>query len=236
LASLDKFGFIRTPRYRLRNGLQFTCRGKTTDLDEVVVVCSGREYPFDLVLQLPIRATVVDIGAHIGSFSVSVGDMLRDRQVRGWSIEPYPPNASLLRTNLADNNVNFHVAEVAISTDDGSVLLDDSVAQDAVRVTQGNRGIPAKAQRLSTFCQENGIDNVDLLKLDIEGHEHAVFEADGAFIGSHVGLIMLECHPTATGNRETLMASVEESFWLSNLREVGPGVLVLKNRSFYNEH
>ena len=182
VVALDKAGVMSHVRYQLRTGGQFLCRSCTPDVNEVVVVSSGFEYPLSTVEHVPTGGVVLDIGANIGTFSVFVSRHNHTGGIRGWSIEPFASNVSLLRRNLALNAVNFDVAELAISDHDGYCRIDTSVPPDAVSVTTDAKGALVKCMRLSTFCADRQIERVSLLKIDIEGHEYAVFESDHDFL------------------------------------------------------
>ena len=76
---LDKLGLAKHPTYQTRTGMSFQTRGQTTDINDAVVVLSGKEYPPELMgledsrQQYNDRPRVVlDCGGHIGTFSMYV--------------------------------------------------------------------------------------------------------------------------------------------------------------------
>jgi FkbM family methyltransferase len=230
LVIMDKAGFADAPVYRLRSGLTFLCRGRTPDIDEVVVICSGREYPISLLRGLSPHDVVLDVGANIGAFSVFLAHEYRGCPLRGWAIEPFPPNVRVLRQNLALNDVHFVVAEVAISDSDGEVRIDDRRAVDAIAVVDNAIGQAVEARRLSTFCADNDIDLVNLLKLDVEGHEYRILSADRDFIRHHVQRIIMEWHSTEDGDRDTIVSALRDAFMISDIRtERSGGILFMRN-------
>lgn len=100
LVAADKTGLLRAVDYRTRSGL-VRCRGRSPDVNEVVAVMSGYEYA--IAEPLPDAAVVFDVGANIGSFSLWLLATSGAVDLRVTAFEPYPPNAELLRRNLACN-------------------------------------------------------------------------------------------------------------------------------------
>src|SRR4051812_3312071 len=112
---LDVAGLKASPVYRLRNGLRFHCRGRSPDIGEVIVICSGYEYPERFLLGLPSGGVVLDVGANIGAFSLHLMTLYPSAAIRGYAFEPFRPNVELLDENLAENGVdNFTVVEAAV--------------------------------------------------------------------------------------------------------------------------
>jgi len=232
VVALDKAGVLSHVRYQLRSGGQFWCRSCTPDINEVVVVSSGFEYPPSTVGHIPTGGVVLDIGANIGTFSVFVSRQNDTSGIRGWSIEPFASNVSLLRHNLALNEVNFDVAELAISDHDGYCRIDTSVPPDAVSVTMDAGGELVNCMRLSTFCADRQIGRVNLLKIDIEGHEYAVFESDHDFLCDRVDRVLVEWHRHGCSSREDVVARFQEAFRITDVhRYKDGGVLFMENRS-----
>ena len=231
LAILDRAGLVAAPTYHLRNGSTFHCRGRSTDLAEIVVVGTGLEYPMHLLGPLADGALVLDIGANIGAFSVWLSRQNWTLDLVGWAIEPYPPNLHLLQTNLTENAVPFSVAQVAISDHDGTVAMDDTGDVDAVAVTSHGGTFSSPCVRLSTFCKDRRIESIDLLKIDIEGHEYSVLRAESAFLRSNVKVLALEWHRTNEGSRATLVDLLSRDFEMVDARfGSGGGILIMQNR------
>ncbi len=70
-------------------------------------------------IEITEGSTVIDIGAHIGAFSVYAAE--RSGSGRVYSYEPHPENFSLLKKNLEINKVKNVIAyDLAISDKKGS--------------------------------------------------------------------------------------------------------------------
>jgi FkbM family methyltransferase len=229
---VDKARLRKAVTYRMRSGAKFICRAGTPDINEVVAICSGFEYPAIVIGHVPRGAVVIDVGANIGSFSVFFARQHRDIAIRGWSVEPYSENVSLLRQNLALNAVPFTVAELAISDHNGDCRIETSSSPDAISVTADGLGDVVNCERLSTFCIDRQIDYVDLLKMDVEGHEYAIFASDSAFICARVSRIVLEWHHRPYGSRADIVGLFEGAFEITDVhRYPDRGVLLMENRS-----
>ena len=195
-------------------------------------MCSGFEYPVDSVDRIPKSGIVLDVGANIGSFSVFASKCNEANDIHGWSIEPFASNVSLLRDNLRLNAVDFAIEELAISDHDGYCRIDTSLPPDEISVTTKVEGDVVRCVRLSTFCADRYIERVNLLKLDIEGHEYAVFESDRSFICECVDRVLLEWHRRPYGSREDIIFRFQDVFLITDIhRYRDGGVLLMENQS-----
>ncbi len=140
---------------------------------------------------------IMDLGACAGEFSFYMSDKAK----KIYAIEPFHDHYKELVKNikefefnnvipfnvaLGDENRMGHMAEGYARG--GAVLSDDK--------TPTPKDIPVKT--LATFMKENNIDNIDVLKVDIEECEKQVFEAPDFeevahkikfIIGEHVGAV-----------------------------------------------
>lgn len=111
------------------------------------------------------RWTVVDCGANVGLFSLFMG-----RANRIIAIEPNPSTNKRLSRNFERNGLNGTVIEAAVSNLDGRVKMDFS-AGPSVLAQIGSKGTDIRCLSLDTIFEEQDVAAVDLLKLDVEGHE-----------------------------------------------------------------
>jgi len=192
----------------LRNGLKFRCRANTPDINQAVAVGLGKEYPEPLLDMLPSGATVLDLGAHIGSFAIRAARLRSDVTIH--SYEPSSENLRLLRQNLVLNGLQHRVVtcRAAVADRDGPVQLRVDGPTDAFDVvaapmTRGNgdgstEEVPART--LGSILRDVGHERVDLLKMDVEGSEYAVLESSPDAI-EKCDLVVLEWHEDPLGRR-----------------------------------
>jgi len=193
----------------LRNGLKFRCRANTPDINQAVAVGLGKEYPERLLNRLPFGATVLDLGAHIGSFAILAARLRSDVTIHAY--EPSSENLRLLRQNLALNGVQHRVVtcRAAVSDADGLVRLRVDGPTDAFVVTASTPRVDGDgdgsleevpARTLGSILREVGTGRLDLLKMDVEGSEYAVLESSPDAI-TKCDFVVMEWHDDPRGRR-----------------------------------
>lgn len=126
---------------------------------------------------------VVDIGAHIGVFSVQVGELWPKARII--ACEADPQNAELLRSNVR-SRPRIEVVEAAIVADETERVsfhaLPDKAAQNSGggsvrRPEPGSVPITVAARSVRRLWADCAINACDLLKLDCEGSEVSILQA-----------------------------------------------------------
>ena len=129
--------------------------------------------------------TVVDVGANVGFFSMMVRDLFPKSNI--YSIEPVPQIYECLKKNL--NDEQSRVFNLAISNINTKVKMsfkkDESAFSHIVRDSELSKLnepgiIEVEAVTLDSFCIKNGINNIDILKIDTESFELEVLEGASA--------------------------------------------------------
>jgi FkbM family methyltransferase len=133
------------------------------------------------------RATnVLELGANVGYYTLQ--GALANPACRYRAVEPHPDSAELVRRNLALNGIeNVEVIEAAAVGTRGIDRLELSIPdQDGYAtpagafVRDGGEGVDHLAAHrnveVAAVAVQDLIEGVDLLKLDIEGHEAEVLE------------------------------------------------------------
>ena len=147
----------------------------------------------DVYRMRAMRAAVafaVDIGAHIGSWTLLVKSLWPEARVL--SYEPWPENYKLLRQNVTTETVNAAVIGDATTARCMSRKCPGKIPNTgAVRLKSD--GIPIEVVPISTVLHP--AEQVDVLKLDCEGSEVDILET-AARLGllQRVGYIVGECH------------------------------------------
>jgi FkbM family methyltransferase len=196
----DRLHLVRHVVYTTRGGSRFVARAATTDVNEAVVVLSGREYPA-AVLGIGGREqpVVVDCGAHIGTFSLFVHTV--NPSARLFILEPLPENAELLGRNLALNGIaDATILRCALSGESGVRVLerDDHHHFDAGHLSSrpagSSRGVTVETVTLHELLASQSLQAIDLMKLDIEGSEFDVVEASLGDLARAVRRLVMEYH------------------------------------------
>ena len=156
-------------------------------------------------------AVVFDVGANVGDYSLCVRAFLP--QARIYAFEPaqsvYLQLTESITTAGADDQIkpfNFGFSDsertvefysYAVEGNEASVLssIDQRLPTQVLDVqTQGSEKIQVRT--IDDFCAAEGIEHIDFLKLDVEGHELAVLHGARRMLTSgSVSMIQFEFGP-----------------------------------------
>lgn len=144
--------------------------------------------------------TVIDVGANEGFYSAlssrSVGDTGRIL-----AIEPDPVAVRCLRRNLVENEcINVDIAEVCVGDTAGEITLHTSHVNGVNSLVRENVIGPSKPLTVSCILldellKEQGITDVDLMKIDIQGGEFSCLRGAEKTIDAHHPVIVCELWP-----------------------------------------
>ena len=160
-------------------------------LDNYREIFQDRVYAFDASGQRPY---VIDCGANVGLAVLYVN---RDHPgARILAIEPDPLICAMLRRNLQSQEISgVEVLEAAVSTKDGSSLFH---CQGGFSGRLAERSQPGASVVRTVRLRDLLIEDVDLLKLDIEGAETEVLLDSFGHL-DRVRNIVLEFHSPRAG-------------------------------------
>ncbi len=233
---LDKVGLAKHPVYKIRGGGQIETRGGTTDINDVVVVVSGNEYPPELLgIEGVSNPVVLDCGGHIGSFSIFAKKINPQSQI--WIMEPVGGNRDLLAKNIAANNLqNITVIPFALYGQNGTFYIDLSGKQfDALNISSEKPAhedfLQVEALTLPEVINRYQVPRIDLLKMDVEGSEYNIFERSMPTFSSSVRRVIMEFHPAGdTAKRNQLVGMLSQGGF--ELIYETKNILGFKNKAF----
>lgn len=137
---------------------------------------------------------VVDIGAHVGYFSLLAAKLVGP-EGKVYAFEPEPSNHLLLLRNIEINNyTTIRAQRKAVSNRSGSMDLFLSALDSGSHSLHaaGARGVTGTARveatTLDAFLEAEGWPKVDLIKIDVEGAEVAVLEGMRQLLDQRRGL------------------------------------------------
>jgi FkbM family methyltransferase len=143
---------------------------------------------------------ILDVGANAGIYSLAALAVQRDATVHAF--EPTPEIAARLRETAKLNGLDrLCVHQAAVSSDDGHATLrrfrgelQTNEGMNFIRTDLDEvDGERVQTLTLDRFCKDHAISHVDLLKLDIQGHEHkALMGARQLVAAGHIGTIFIE--------------------------------------------
>lgn len=172
------------------------------DLVTVWVIFFRREYTVH-----ETDRCVLDVGANIGAFSIYAAR--RAPRARILALEPFPETRSKLEQNLEMNGLESRVIPrpVGLAAVDSKRRMSGAGPSQSRGLLDANavEGVEVETLSLATLLSEVS-DDVDLLKVDIEGGEHEAFRDVAAETVKRVKRISLEYHPN--GEKEDLFANL----------------------------
>jgi FkbM family methyltransferase len=149
------------------------------------------------VVPLPCR-TVVDCGANVGIFLVSLLKHNAAELQRYVGVEPDQASFGLLerQVRLFDVHDRVDLLNVAVYDRDTTLCFDDTGPNWEHRLSPaGSKRV--RALSLPALLDSVGLEECDLLKVDIEGAEKELFESIGAW-KARVKAIVCELHNNVT--------------------------------------
>lgn len=147
---------------------------------------------------------IMDVGANIGCTT----QYFRDYAKKVYSIEPSTEHFAALSKNKEFNKWdNVVVSNVALSDNDGEQYLslnDQNHTMHSLMPREGDEnakragwttGEKVKTQTLATYMKENGIDEIDFMKLDCEGVEDEILRHPSfKEVAPKIKAILIELH------------------------------------------
>lgn len=167
---------------------------KLTDVYVVLENLAGESYAFGSTA-LQANAVCIDVGAHIGAFSLSMAS--RNPGCRIYSFEPFRENYDILNENIRRNGLsNITAFNVAVAGDSLGRMLYVDAANTSAHSTTKRTGAPVSVDTttLKEIFEGNRISRCDFLKMDCEGSEYDIVLSTPPEILARVDYIGLEYH------------------------------------------
>lgn len=186
---IDEVRLRRGPRFHLTDGGVGECKAIIEVFWQGIYRTSGRIDP---------AGTIIDVGANIGSFALYAALRLVP-QGRVMALEPNPKCLDRLRRNLRENCIeNVFVREGAVGSGVGETIAlrtrdGDTVGSTICGGADGGAGT-VQVPLVSPKALLRWSGDVQLMKVDCEGGEHALFWQTSADDWRSVKRIALEYH------------------------------------------
>jgi FkbM family methyltransferase len=144
-----------------------------------------------------------DVGANIGYYTWLAKSIAPAAEAR--MFEPDPDNLALIReTKCRAGLLGIKVREVAVSDTPGVRCFardrisasTGAILEDSVSYSQREWGVPASALTVAAVSLDNeraAAGAVDLIKIDVEGHEEAVIRGGLEMICHDQPILIFEC-------------------------------------------
>ncbi|MEP4484839.1 MAG: FkbM family methyltransferase [Halioglobus sp.] len=141
--------------------------------------------------QMPRHFTpqlIVDAGAYIGDTSAYF--LSRYPKASVLSLEPNPESYEIASRNLSDYGERVNLLNAALTPEDGRVRI--SGLATGARVSTDGQDVAAIT--ITTLLSNSGFMSIDILKMDIEGHEVPVLTEKSEYWLPRVKWLLLETH------------------------------------------
>jgi len=219
---MDYLGFFsnRQLTYRLKDGVKYDVRSGGQD---VLVIGDVWIRQVHTPPDLPIRNhdTVVDVGAHIGIFSI-FADVQANRGTI-YAYEPEPENFDLLEQNIRINrsrNIKAFRFGLSGKSEKRKLFLSSRRKTAHSFYADSEESVEVQCVTLKDVFDANGLAQIDFLKLDCEGAEYEILLGTPRDYLSRIRRISLEYHDGVMGhNHRELRDFLEREFSVRESRE-----------------
>jgi FkbM family methyltransferase len=154
------------------------------------------------VESVPAGGTVLDIGANIGVYTLSAARKVGARG-RVFAVEPVAKNVQSLCAGVLGNGfANVSILPVAASGEAGVVPMlrhkdsSNGIVDTHVDAAAAESFVPS--QRVDFLLA--GLDRLDVIKIDIEGHEPVAWPSIEVLVRRHRPIVFTEFNPVAIRN------------------------------------
>ncbi len=202
---------------KLRQGYRMMIR--PVDADATMIMESwGFQVYTPPPLDIRPSDIVVDIGAHIGSFTSFAATQASEGRV--FAFEPLPANFKLLQRNIHLNKLtNAKIEQKAIAAKKGTSVLHlyegPHTGSSSLYRRNSDRTISIETTTLPLFMKENRLDHIDLLKLDCEGAEYEILFSLPRVTLRKISRITMEYHDAINEHRHSeLVAFLQQKGFL----------------------
>lgn len=168
----------------LPDNLEILLKNATTDILVLAEILLERIY--EKHYHPKSGDTVFDIGSHVGIFTVKASRLVGSSGVV-YAFEPEPENFMLLKRNVALNRaLNVKTFNKAVSSQNGMLYLYvhpiETTWSSVQYAKEGTIQMSVPSITLDQIMQNDDIQEVDLLKIDVEGHELEVLRGANRFL------------------------------------------------------
>jgi FkbM family methyltransferase len=160
-------------------------------------------------------STVLELGANVGYYVVQGAQAAPG--VRYTAVEPHPDSLRLCRANLGLNGITSVKLVAAAAVADPAVAIvrllipRDQLSAPTVAFVDGDGELPQHmagpvgvAMEIPAVNVRMLLADVDLLKVDVEGQEHALLAAANEHLRAHRPTVIIEVLPGTTRLRRLL--------------------------------
>jgi FkbM family methyltransferase len=164
---------------------------------------------------LPPGGVAIDVGASLGEWALPMARRI-GRDGRLYAFEPQPGSRAALGESLRLNNLTqATLLPDAVSDREGeATMAAPRVTSSAVDTGQAHLGAPAAGEiaiavatvTLDGFASREGLARLDLVKIDVEGHEREVLAGAAGLLARFRPVVVIEIGHEAAADRAAIDA------------------------------
>jgi FkbM family methyltransferase len=214
---------------KLKNGLKFKVRARTMDkavLKEVWVNNLYGRHNFEI----SENDTVIDIGGHIGFFSIYAACKAKMGKVI--TFEAFNENYKLLKENIDLNKIsNITLENTAVGKENGTSRLflsaDNNTGGHSLHLKkESGNFIDIPVMAFDEVLKKYKLEKVDYLKLDCEGAEFDILLNASEESLKKIKKIVMECHDHGNNTSEKMVKFLEKKGF-KVIADLGKGESIL---------
>lgn len=162
--SLHKFSQFVDRAYR-NEGSEFSVNGERRLLERL----RGQHFK-----------TALDVGANVGAWSQAALDLWSECTVHAFEVAPETARSFEAKLRVHPRSGSLHIHPIGLSDKSGSMEMyyfpDDPELTCAAPRHEGKVAVPFTAQvtTIAEFCRSENVEQIDFLKIDVEGAEYKV--------------------------------------------------------------
>ncbi len=195
----DRYGFGETGKeveLSLRNGQSIHLRRKTSDFRTARSIFSDHSY-LHPPIEIPETGTVIDVGGHIGCFTLFAGGKAGKGRVLVF--EPEPANFQLLQKNVQINRLDqVELFPLAVTAEAGEREMfypkKRTSTGGSSLFREGPESFRVDCTTLPDIFEKQKLEKIDLLKLDCEGAEVEILQTVSDELLHRIRQIVMEIH------------------------------------------
>ncbi len=195
----------------LRNGARFILRGSTSPDFAMLIDIAARN---DLGIEsFDGMATIADVGAHIGIFTILVARLNPSSRII--AIEPEEENYALLVQNISLNGLkNVTSIRALVSDESGIGRLYVSASNVGHSMVENLHSLKERGDFQEVkMITLNSLGSIDAIKIDVEGAEYQLFRN----VVPDSSVVVLDVHEVRGEEIEDLLMNFKERYTLITL-------------------
>ena len=193
--------------------LNIYLRGES-DISVAAEIFKHREYRRAEDAIKKAKHAIVDVGAHIGLFSLYCRALNPD--IRIIAVEPDQDNLTVLRNNFEKNGMSG--VEIIAGGMSGATarrklaISDDHLNNVILPIGSKETDLPiVNVFSFKDFCETSKVTKISLLKLDIEGGEYELLESIRKSDFTVIDALIFEYHNTGVQNFKSIEMLLREN-------------------------